>query len=188
MGMSLPADATLPAADPVAADARRHAAQRRLGEVYAAEGGRLLALATLLSGSRAAGEDLAHAVFTEAVRRGNLEPGFLRDPAWPWLRQVAVRMAMRQRHRLRLQMSRLHLLHPAADGAGAWPDATVDLVRALGRLPARMRTCVVLAYLEDQGTETIAAAMRCAPKTVENQLREGRQRLRALLEPGEEMS
>ncbi|MGO8687134.1 MAG: sigma factor-like helix-turn-helix DNA-binding protein [Candidatus Dormibacteria bacterium] len=44
-----------------------------------------------------------------------------------------------------------------------------------------MRTCTVLAYFEDQSTEAVAATLGCSAKTVENQLRESRHRLRGLL-------
>jgi DNA-directed RNA polymerase specialized sigma24 family protein len=44
-----------------------------------------------------------------------------------------------------------------------------------------MRACIVLAYLEDRTVIEIAASLSCSPKTVENQLREGRRRLRVAL-------
>jgi DNA-directed RNA polymerase specialized sigma24 family protein len=47
-----------------------------------------------------------------------------------------------------------------------------------------MRTCTVLAYFEDQSTEAVAATLGCSAKTVENQLRESRHRLRGLLGAG----
>jgi RNA polymerase sigma factor (sigma-70 family) len=66
----------------------------------------------------------------------------------------------------------------------AWDRQSIDVVRALRRLPPRMRTCAVLAYFEDQSTEVVAATLGCSTKTVENQLRESRHRLRGLMGAG----
>ena len=71
-----------------------------------------------------------------------------------------------------MQLDRLRLL-AAGSTEPEWRAETLDIVRALKRLPPRMRMCVVLAYLEDQSTASVAEALGCTPKTVENQLREG---------------
>jgi len=153
----------------------------RIREIYDADWKRLRAFATLITGNVSSGEDLSQSVFVEALRQERKHPGYLRSPAWPWLRTVAIRLATRKRHRLRMQLDRLRLL--AADYAEtAWRDDTLDIVRALRRLPPRMRMCVVLAYLEDQTTASIAESLGCTPKTVENQVREGRRRLRSLID------
>ena len=67
--------------------------------VYHREFGRLAALGTLLTGDRAAGEDLAQEVFERALRREARQPGHLREPAWPWLRVALVRLAGTRRTR-----------------------------------------------------------------------------------------
>jgi RNA polymerase sigma factor (sigma-70 family) len=153
----------------------------RIREIYADEWKRLRGFATLITGDISSGEDLAQSVFVEALQHERTQPGYLRNPVWPWLRMVAVRIATRQRARLRMQLDRLRLL--AADSVEpTWHTETIDIVRALKRLPPRMRMCVVLAYLEDQSTASVAEALGCTPKTVENQLREGRRRLRSLID------
>jgi RNA polymerase sigma factor (sigma-70 family) len=153
----------------------------RIREIYDADWKRLRAFATLMTGDIASGEDLCQSVFVEALRQEREHPGYLRNPAWPWLRMVAIRLATRQRHRLRRQLDHLRLL--AADSVvPTWREDTLDIVRALRRLPPRMRMCVVLAYLEDQSTAAVAESLGCTPKTVENQLREGRRRLRSLID------
>jgi DNA-directed RNA polymerase specialized sigma24 family protein len=144
------------------------ALQNRVQAIYEAELDHLLALCTLLVGGRTAGEDLAQSVFAEALQRERREPGYLRDPVWPWLRTVAVRLRL--------------LANDVPDGP--WDRQTVDVMRALRRLPPRMRTCTVLAYFEDQSTEVIAATLSCSAKTVENQLRESRYRLRGFMGAG----
>lgn len=157
----------------------------RIRAIYDDEWKRLRAFTTLIAGDLSSGEDLARSVFVEALRQEREHSGYLRSPTWPWLRTVAIRLATRQRQRLRMQLDRFRLL--AAEAAEPeWHPDTVDIVRALRRLPPRMRMCVVLAYLEDQSTAAVAEALGCAPKTVENQLREGRRRLRSLIGPREE--
>ncbi len=153
----------------------------RIREIYEADWKRLRAFATLITGDVSRGEDLGQSVFVEALRHEREHPGYLRDPAWPWLRMVAVRIATRQRARVKMQLDRIRLL-AAGSYEPAWRGETVDIVRALRRLPPRMRMCVVLAYLEDQSTAVVAEALGCTPKTVENQLREGRHRLRSLID------
>jgi RNA polymerase sigma-70 factor (ECF subfamily) len=159
------------------------APRNRVQAIYETELDHLLATCTLLAGDRTAGEDLAQSVFAEALQRERREPGYLRDPVWPWLRTVAVRLASRQRARIRGELGRLHLLTTDLPD-GIWDRQTVDVVQALRRLPPRMRACTVLAYLEDQSTQAIADTVGCSAKTVENQLRESRHRLRDFIGGG----
>jgi RNA polymerase sigma factor (sigma-70 family) len=152
----------------------------RLESIYRAEIERLRALGTMLTGSPAAGEDLAQDAFIESIRRGVDEPGYLREPAWPWLRVTMVRLALRRRRRLATELQRMFLLTRAHEEVD-WTPATDELVRALRRLPPRMRACVTLRYVDDLANRDIAEAIGCSVKTVENQLRIGRARLRLLL-------
>ncbi len=169
-----------------AAEAQGALTGERVAAMYAAEASRLVALGRLLCGDAHAGEDLAHDVFLDAVRRTQRDPAYLREPVWPWLRVAMVRRAMRWRRR---RVTELRLIVQSRDVTAGepWAESTVDLVRALNRLPARMRACVALFYVEDMSVEDTAAALGCAPRTVETQLRLGRTRLAALLgDPGEE--
>jgi RNA polymerase sigma factor (sigma-70 family) len=152
----------------------------RLETIYRAEIGRLQALGAMLTGSRAAGEDLAHDAFLESVRRGTRDPGYLRDPAWPWLRLTMVRLATRRSRRLQIELRSLRLWRqepPEID----WAPATDELLRVLRRLPPRMRACITLRYVDDLANVDIASTVGCSVKTVENQLRVGRARLRQML-------
>jgi DNA-directed RNA polymerase specialized sigma24 family protein len=164
------------------------AAESHLAEVYVREHGRLAALGTLLTGDAAVGEDLAHDVFLHALRRCRQEPGYLRDPAWPWLRLALVRRAMRRGERIAGELRRLALLHGSTPPA-PWSPDTVDCLRALAGLPPRMRACAVLFYWQDMATAEVARELGLSERTVENQLRRARARLAELLRvavPGEE--
>jgi RNA polymerase sigma factor (sigma-70 family) len=156
-------------------DARPTNLDGPLGRVYAAEISRAIALAMLLTGSAAAAEDLAHDVFVDAIARDRREPGFLRDPAWPWLRLAITRRALRWRQRMSREMDRL--IHAYEAGDDSWDPAHLDLLAALRRLPPRMRACVVLHYQEDLPAADVAIALGCAERTVEAQLYQARKRL-----------
>jgi DNA-directed RNA polymerase specialized sigma24 family protein len=82
----------------------------RIRVVYDCDGKRLRAFATLITGDISSGEDLAQSVFVEALQQERQNTGYLRSPAWPWLRMVAIRLANRQRIRARMQLDRLRLL------------------------------------------------------------------------------
>jgi RNA polymerase sigma factor (sigma-70 family) len=151
----------------------------RVSEVYAREHGRLAALGAMLTGDAAAGEDLAHDVFVDALRRSRQDPAYLREPAWPWLRLALVRRVLRRRERLAGELRRLTLLHSSAGRPGEpeWSAETVDCLAALAGLPARMRACTVLFYWQDMSTADVARELGVSMRTVENQLARARARL-----------
>lgn len=156
--------------------------------VYAREHDRLAALGTLLTGDAAAGEDLAQDVFLHLLRRCQADPGYLREPAWPWLRVAMARRAMRRGERIAGELRRLALLHRSAP-PHSWSATTVDCLRALGQLPPRMRACAALFYWQDMTTAEVAQALGVSERTVENQLARARSRLAESLRvvvPGEE--
>jgi RNA polymerase sigma factor (sigma-70 family) len=57
------------------------------------------------------------------------------------------------------------------------------VVRALRRLPVRMRTVLVLRYLEELSEAETAAVMSCSIGTVKSQAARGLERLRAAVSP-----
>jgi|ERR1022692_3122096 RNA polymerase sigma factor (sigma-70 family) len=152
----------------------------RLDSIYRLYFERLRALGTMLTGNLTEGEDLAQDAFTESLRRSVREPGYLREPAWPWLRVTIVRLAMRRSRRLGIELRRRHLLHQPPSEI-EWAPATDELIRGLRRLPPRMRACIILRYVDDLANADIASSVGCSVKTVENQLRIGRARLRSFL-------
>lgn len=154
--------------------------EQRLARIYTAEIARLVALGRLLTGDAGTGEDLAHEVFLEVARRSRRDPGYLREPAWPWLRVALVRAAGHRRRAAVREMRRLMRSYQRpADRA--LPDSAIDCVAALRQLPSRMRACVLLFYGEDLSVAQAAEALGCSPRTVENQLRVARVRLASLL-------
>lgn len=156
----------------------------RVSAIYAAHYQRLVGLATMLGGARAVGEEIAQETFLTALRQERRKPGYLTDPVWPWLRITAVRLAGRSRQRLLRETMTYRRWKDDADISDAWEVETLDIVRALRRLPSRMRLCVILSHVEDQSTASIADMLGCSTQNVDAQLRKGRERLRALLGEG----
>jgi len=153
----------------------------RVAAIYAAHYQQLAGLATMLAGARAIGEEIAQETFVTALRHERREPGYLTEPVWPWLRITAVRLAGRNRQRLLREALTYRLRGADEHTPAAWEVETIDLVRALQRLPRKMRLCVILSHVEDQSTASMAAMLGCSTQNVEAQLRKGRVRLRALL-------
>jgi RNA polymerase sigma factor (sigma-70 family) len=159
-------------------DQAQQAVSPSIDHVYQAEIRKLIALGTTLTGDPASGEDLAQDAFVLLVRRVRRQPDYLREPAWPLLRTLLVRLAAQRRRTLARELRRLIRLYQP-ETTGQWePDPTLlDWQAALLRLPPRMRACVVLFYGEDLSTASVASALGCSPRTVENQLRLARRKL-----------
>jgi DNA-directed RNA polymerase specialized sigma24 family protein len=130
----------------------RSDADERVAAIYAAHYQKLVGLATMLGGGLAIGEEIAQETFVIALRRERREPGYLTEPVWPWLRITAARLAGRNRQQLLREALTYRLRRPDADTSAAWEGETIDLVRALRRLPRMMRLCVILSHVEDQST------------------------------------
>lgn len=115
------------------------------------------------------------------------------SPFWGWLRQIAVNealMALRRRRNTNEDM----------DDAGDtdWvddrtppPPAAADaacLQRALDTLPANTRSVLWLYHAEGYTHDEIAALMQRTPSFSKSQLARGTRRLRALLDPIDDVS
>jgi RNA polymerase sigma-70 factor (sigma-E family) len=133
----------------------------------------LVGLAVVLTGDRAAAEDLAQDALLAAHRKWD-QLGDYDDPG-AWVRRVvANRSASTWRRRTRelravtrLGQQRAEYVLPLEP-----PDAEFwDAVRAL---PTRQAQCVALRYLEDRDIGEIATILQIAAPTVRVHLHEGR--------------
>lgn len=84
-----------------------------------------------------------------------------------------------QRRRLR-ERERLEQVPEATDGTPT-PEHTLTVLAALGQLPPRMRSIVVLRYWEDLSVDDTAALLGCSTGTVKSGSSRGLARLRVLL-------
>ena len=104
---------------------------------------------------------------------------YVREPSWPLLRLVLVRLAAQRRRSMGRELRRLGRVYQRPE-TGSW-DTDVDVVSALLTLPPRMRACVVLRYMEDLPVAEVAAVMGTEPGTVAAQIQTARRRLRVRL-------
>jgi RNA polymerase sigma-70 factor (sigma-E family) len=142
---------------------------------------RLLRVAYLLIGDKAAAEDLLQDVLERMyVRWSRID-----DPG-AYARQALVHASTnRWRRRQRRPEVPLDRHDRAVDAAE--PLSTSPLMAALAALPRGQRAVMVLRYFEDLSTEQTAAALGCSIGTVKSQAARALPRLRALLAAQEEM-
>ncbi len=140
----------------------------------------LVHFATLVAGSRQAGQDLAQDALLEMWRRWDrLE---LADPS-AYLHTVVIR----RQHRLRQRFWNREV--PAADPGRDETTASGDdrvisrqvLVHALATLPARQRETVVLCHVFDHSTADAAEMLKCSPAAIRSLCDRGLRALRAQL-------
>jgi len=138
-----------------------------------------------LCGDRAFAEDLAQQAFVQAWR----QLGRLKSPGafGSWLRAIAVNVWLQEVRRApaRLETSEDDLPEPEAKGPteDELAAARLDLSRALLRLKAQERVCVVLSYAEGLSHAEIAEATGWPLGTVKSNVARGAERLRAWLSP-----
>ncbi len=130
------------------------------------------------SGDAATADDLAQQVFLQAWRSVH----HLRhaNRFGPWLKRLAVNtwlQHLRKGDPLRGADELAEPESPRQDAAGV----AMDLDRALGALPDRVRLCVVLSYHEGMTHDEISAYTGLPLGTVKSHIRRGSQQLRELL-------
>jgi RNA polymerase sigma-70 factor (sigma-E family) len=140
----------------------------------------LVRLAFALTSDWGLAEELAQEAFVRAWRSW----ANIRDPqsAPAYLRTIVVNLA---RTSLRRRLREHRAWRDAGETRPADPGDSVDLLRALARLPARKRACVVLRFYLDLSEADTAAALGVSVGTVKSQTAKALQRLERLLaEPG----
>ena len=147
-------------------------------EFYQANYGLTVALVTAVLGDRQDAEDVAQETFARALARWPRLSSYELPEAW--VRQVALRLAVDSRRRLRRAIStalRLRAAQPAAEPepGQSLPFTAVGL--ALMLLPMREREVIVLHYFLDLPVERIAHERRVPASTVKARLVSGRRRL-----------
>jgi RNA polymerase sigma-70 factor (ECF subfamily) len=152
---------------------------------------RIVALALHLCGTEAEADDVAQEVFFSAFR--NLHTFQGRSEFFTWVYRMAVNRALNaRRDRTRRRETTMDDprvdLAVAIDAAGN-PARAAELrqlyrrlVHALDRLPADMRTSVVLVVLQGLSQAEAAVVQACSPGTVAWRIHEARQRLRRAVE------
>ncbi len=152
-----------------------------LDTLVAERGDALLATAVLLTGSRAAGEDLLQAALERLMRswsrvRGDSPAGWEQ-----YLRKSMYHLAIDQwRSRRRRPEVFLAYEPPDLPDATAALDLRDALSRALAQLPPRQRAVLVLRYWEQLSEAETAERLGCSLGTVKSTASRGLARLREL--------
>lgn len=144
-------------------------------ELFTAEGPSLVRLARLFVDDRDAAEDLVQEAFLRLARHADrIEQ---RDRAPAYLRSIVLNLA-RDHNRRGLVSIRHH--PPAGREVDVREDPSdrlvhgeqhAQVIRAVRRLPARQRDCVVLRYFEEQSVDEIAATLDVSANSVKTHLR-----------------
>jgi RNA polymerase sigma-70 factor (ECF subfamily) len=139
-----------------------------LRSFYDAHYGRVLGVITLVTGSRAAAEDVVHEALARAWERGNRIEQLDR-----WVLTVALNLARNRWRKIRREIGGPAVDHPvpAEDGQA------VDLHRALRGLPERQREVVVLHYLLDLPVAEVAELLGLSTGGVKHALFRARRSL-----------
>ncbi|WP_344654176.1 SigE family RNA polymerase sigma factor [Cryptosporangium japonicum] len=132
-------------------------------------------------GDRAEAEDITQEAFCRAWRRWSRVSGY-GDPV-AWVRTVAYRLAVSRWRRIRVAFA--HRRQQRAEPAPPPDPEWLDLVAALGTLPAQQRRAVVLFYLGDLSIDEIADREGVPAGTVKSWLHRARGRLAVELGPDE---
>ena len=126
-------------------------------------------------------DDLAQQVFLQAwlkiaqLRQPNSFAGWLKRLAvTTWLQYLRKNDALRNADEYDEDAPAVHDMVSA-------PGMAVDLDRALSRLPARVRLCIVLSYHEGMTNNEIATLIEVPPGTVKSHIRRGTQKLQQYL-------
>lgn len=135
----------------------------------------LLRVAFAITGSGAVAEDVVQDVFARVGRR----MATLEDPV-PYLR-VAVVNECRSWHRRTSRAAAYAARQSTTPGSSMIDPGLTDLRDALGALPIKQRSAIVLRYLCDLPDEEIASTLGCRRATVRSHVQRGLSQLREVL-------
>jgi len=134
----------------------------------------------LILHDQGAAEEITQDAFAKLLQRWERVSAYERPDAW--VRQVAIRMALRR--------ARREVRRPRIEGVQLvampreLPD--IDVARAIAALSAHQRATVVLFYWDDRPVSEIAMILGSSESTVKQHLHRARHHLRALLDTGHE--
>ena len=143
-----------------------------LRSFYDAHYGRVLGVVTLVTGSRAAAEDVVHEAVARAWERGDRI-----ERLDQWVLTVALNLARNRWRKIRREIGGRAVDRPVPAEEGR----AVDLRRALRGLPSRQREVVVLHYLLDLPVAEVAQLLGLSPGGVKHALFRARRSLAGAL-------
>jgi len=153
---------------------------------YTASHGRLLGQLALILGDPFEAEDVLQEAYARAAQHWRRVRAYQAPEAW--VRRVALNLAADLGRRARRRLAALVRHGPTPDVPELSGDS-VDLLRALGTLPAPQREALVLHHVGGLGVAEIAAQLGAPAGTVKTWLARGRRALadRLALDPVQEV-
>lgn len=147
-----------------------------LDSLVAERGDALLAAAVLLTGSRAAGEDLLQTALERVMRKwSQIEAGSLEG----YVRRTLYHLAIDQWRIRKRRPEVLVSVEPPGQGDGTDTlHLRQALIQALATLPPRQRAVLVLRYWEQFSEAEAADVLGCSIGTVKSTASRGLSRLR----------
>jgi RNA polymerase sigma-70 factor (ECF subfamily) len=151
--------------------------------LYREHVGRVFAVCLRLTGDRGAAEDFTQDVFVQAWRRLGTFRG---DSAFgSWLYRLTINVVLNERRATRRRIARVEAVEdPGAlerPRGGAGPGDTIDLERAIARLPEGARAVFVMHDVDGYRHEEIGTMLGIAVGTCKAQLFRARRLLREML-------
>lgn len=155
-------------------------ARREFAAFYDATWDHTVACAVAITGDLGAAEDVAQEAYIRAWPRWSQLQHY--DEPSAWVRKVALRQAVSRWRRHRV--ARTFLLRSRPPELVAGPDeTTMDLARALAKIPEVQRRAVVMHHLAGLAVSEIADVEHCPTGTVKARLARGRAALARILGP-----
>ncbi|WP_046529077.1 MULTISPECIES: sigma-70 family RNA polymerase sigma factor [Cellulomonas] len=155
-----------------------------LTELVRSRGPALVGYAHLLTGGRAAAQDLVQEALVRTF--GRLRSGVRPDSAEAYVRRTILHVYLDEGRRRRLfDRARPVLARPESDASDTASDVATrqDVRAALGRLGRQHRAAVVLRYVDDLTVPEVARRMGVAEGTVKRYLADALARLGSELGP-----
>jgi RNA polymerase sigma factor (sigma-70 family) len=154
---------------------------RTLAELARDRGPDLFAYGYLLTGDRAAAQDLVQDAIVKVFAR--MRTGFTPDVAEAYVRRTMLTLYVDGYRRRKTWTTVVHLVAEPDTRTDETAADRVDLRAALHALSPQERVCVVLRFYEDLTVPEIADRVGLAPGTVKRYLSNAMDRLQARLGP-----
>jgi RNA polymerase sigma-70 factor (sigma-E family) len=155
---------------PPPAESAGGAGRRTFVDVYTDRYQSMVQIARLTTGSNVIAEDLVQDAFADLYQRYE----HVQSPDAYLRRAVVSRCTSWVRRRI---TERRYLEHHGDEPRAPTNPETLTVMDAVGRLPIRQRTAIVLRYFADWSEAEIAAALDCRPGTVKSLLSRARTKL-----------
>lgn len=149
--------------------------EAQFGDLFRSEYPALVRSTYLIVGDWEHARDIVQDAFLQLFRRWWRVSKYERPDAW--VRQVAIRMAVRATKREVVRRQLEQSIRPSSSQAAL----DLDVLRAVATLPGSQRAAVVLFYFEDRPAAEVADILACSEATARVHLHRARKRLADIL-------